>query len=508
MVSGGENTGCTSMANKQDNYLYNCDQVRALDRLAIDRDNISGLQLMQRAGMAVFKHILQHYHKHTVTVFCGSGNNGGDGYVIATLAKEKGIAVQLIHLKQPRQLKGNAKRAYEIANKAGVTMVDFSPEMVLEDCVIVDALLGTGLKGPVRRTYCDAIELINNSNLAVVAVDLPSGLNADTGDVENICVKAQTTICFIGLKQGLFTNHGPDYCGKIVYQDLAEKSTIFDEIQPVAIKLQLSSLLRHLKPRKASSHKNNYGHVIVVGGDYGYAGASLLAAEAALRTGAGLVSVATRQEHISTIVARRPEIMAHAVDSSEALQTLVKKASVLIIGPGLGQSLWSRKMLNCALKADIPSILDADALNLIAREQIQLNTMNHPYVLTPHPKEAARLLNVETSQIQKDRFSAVKKMAKKYHAQVLLKGTGSLVCVSANSTIGVCTAGNPGMATGGMGDVLSGIIGGLLAQGVNHNHCLALATCLHAEAADMAAKGQQRSLLPSDLFKPLRRLIG
>jgi NAD(P)H-hydrate epimerase len=496
------------MANKQDNYLYNCDQVRTLDRLAIDRDNISGLQLMQRAGMAVFKHILQHYRKHAVTVFCGSGNNGGDGYVIATLAKEKGIAVQLIHLKQPQQLKGNAKRAYEIANKAGVTMVDFSPEMVLEDCIIVDALIGIGLKGSVRGTYCDAIELINNSNLVVVAVDLPSGLNADTGDVENICVKAQTTICFIGLKQGLFTNHGPDYCGKIVYQDLAEKSTIFDEIPPVAIKLQLSSLLRHLKPRQASSHKNNYGHVIVVGGDYGYAGASLLAAEAALRTGAGLVSVATRQEHISTIVARRPEIMAHAVDSSEALQTLVKKASVLIIGPGLGQSLWSRKMLNCALKADIPSILDADALNLIAREQIQLNTMNHPYVLTPHPKEAARLLNVETSQIQKDRFSAVKKMAKKYHAQVLLKGTGSLVCVSANSTIGVCTAGNPGMATGGMGDVLSGIIGGLLAQGVNHNHCLALATCLHAEAADMAAKGRQRSLLPSDLFKPLRRLIG
>jgi len=508
MVSGGKNTDCTSMANKQDNYLYNCDQVRTLDRLAIDRDNISGLQLMQRAGMAVFKHILQHYRKHAVTVFCGSGNNGGDGYVIATLAKEKGIAVQLIHLKQPRQLKGNAKRAYEIANKAGVTMVDFSPEMVLEDCIIVDALIGIGLKGSVRGTYCDAIELINNSNLVVVAVDLPSGLNADTGDVENICVKAQTTICFIGLKQGLFTNHGPDYCGKIVYQDLAEKSTIFDEIPPVAIKLQLSSLLRHLKPRQASSHKNNYGHVIVVGGDYGYAGASLLAAEAALRTGAGLVSVATRQEHISTIVARRPEIMAHAVDSSEALQTLVKKASVLIIGPGLGQSLWSRKMLNCALKADIPSILDADALNLIAREQIQLNTMNHPYVLTPHPKEAARLLNVETSQIQKDRFSAVKKMAKKYHAQVLLKGTGSLVCVSANSTIGVCTAGNPGMATGGMGDVLSGIIGGLLAQGVNHNHCLALATCLHSEAADMAAKGRQRSLLPSDLFKPLRRLIG
>ena len=508
MVSGGKNTDCTSMANKQDNYLYNCDQVRTLDRLAIDRDNISGLQLMQRAGMAVFKHILQHYRKHAVTVFCGSGNNGGDGYVIATLAKEKGIAVQLIHLKQPQQLKGNAKRAYEIANKAGVTMVDFSPEMVLEDCIIVDALIGTGLKGSVRGTYCDAIELINNSNLVVVAVDLPSGLNADTGDVENICVKAQTTICFIGLKQGLFTNHGPDYCGKIVYQDLAEKSTIFDEIPPVAIKLQLSSLLRHLKPRQASSHKNNYGHVIVVGGDYGYAGASLLAAEAALRTGAGLVSVATRQEHISTIVARRPEIMAHAVDSSEALQTLVKKASVLIIGPGLGQSLWSRIMLNCALKADIPSILDADALNLIAREQIQLNTMNHPYVLTPHPKEAARLLNVETSQIQKDRFSAVKKMAKKYHAQVLLKGAGSLVCVSANSTIGVCTAGNPGMATGGMGDVLSGIIGGLLAQGVNQNHCLALATCLHAEAADMAAKGRQRSLLPSDLFKPLRRLIG
>ncbi len=496
------------MAKKQDNYLYKCDQVRALDSLAIDRDNISGLQMMQRAGMAVFKYILQNYRKHAIKVFCGSGNNAGDGYVIATLAKEKGIAVQLIHLKQPRQLKGDAKRAYEIANDAAVPMANFSPEMVLEDCVIVDALLGTGLKGSVSRIYCEAIELINKSNLAVVAVDLPSGLNADTGNVENICVKAQTTISFIGLKQGLFTNHGPDYCGEIIYQDLAVKSSIFEEIEPEAIKLQLSSLLTHLKPRQASSHKNNYGHVVVVGGDHGYAGASLLAAEAALRTGAGLVSVATRQEHIGVIVSRRPEIMAHAVDSDEALQVLLKKASVLIIGPGLGQSLWSRKMLNCALKADIPSILDADALNLIAREQIQLSTMNHPYILTPHPKEAARLLNMDTAQIQKDRFYAVKKMAKKYNAQVLLKGTGSLVCVSANSTIGVCTAGNPGMATGGMGDVLSGIIGGLLAQGVNQNHCLALATCLHAETADMAAKGQQRSLLPSDLFKTLRRLIG
>ena len=496
------------MAKKHNNYLYNCDQVRALDRLAIDRDNISGLQLMKRAGMAIFKHILQHYSKHAVTVFCGSGNNGGDGYIVATLAKEKGIAIQLIYLKHPQQLKGDAKLAYEIANKAGVPMTDFSPDMLLEDCVIVDALLGTGLKGSVRRSYFDAIKLINNSNLEVIAVDLPSGLNADTGDVKDICVKAQTTISFIGLKQGLFTNHGPDYCGEIVYQDLAVKSTIFNEIQPAAIKLQLNPLLRHIKPRQANSHKNDYGHVLVVGGDYGYAGAILLAAEAALRTGAGLVSVATRQEHISAIVARRPEIMAHAVDSNETLQTLVNKASVLIIGPGLGQSLWSKKMLNCALKADIPSILDADALNLVARDQIQLNTMDHPYILTPHPKEAARLLNMDTVQIQKDRFSAVKKITKKYHAQVLLKGTGSLVCISASSTIGICTAGNPGMATGGMGDILSGIIGGLLAQDVNQNHCLALAACLHAEAADKAAKGRQRSLLPSDIFKPLSYLIG
>ncbi|MDP6974387.1 MAG: NAD(P)H-hydrate epimerase, partial [Gammaproteobacteria bacterium] len=276
------------MTKKQNNYLYNCDQVRTLDRLAIDRDNISGLQLMQRAGKAVFKHILQHYPKYAITVFCGSGNNGGDGYVIATLAKEKGIAVQLIHLKQPRQLKGDAKRAYKIANEAGVLMADFSPEMALEDCVIIDALLGTGLKGSVKRTYLDAIELINNSSLEVVAVDLPSGLNADTGDVENICVNAQTTISFIGLKQGLFTNHGPDQCGKIIYQDLAVKPNIFDEIKPVAKKLQLNSLLRHLKPRQANSHKNHYGHVLVIGGDYGYAGAILLAAEAALRTGAGL----------------------------------------------------------------------------------------------------------------------------------------------------------------------------------------------------------------------------
>ena len=496
------------MAYKQHNFLYTSDQVRALDRLAIEQGGISSLQLMQRAGNAVFDYIVKHYPDTPITVFCGPGNNGGDGYVVATLAQKKNIPVRLIYLKPPQQLIGDAKLAHDIAHQANVAMVNFSKEIELKNGVVVDALLGTGLKDAVKGSYYNAIEIINKSNLAVVAVDLPSGLNADTGDVASICVKAVATISFIGLKQGLFTHFGPDYCGNIVFEGLQIDPALFDDVHPPSAKLQLSELLKHLIPRKPSAHKNNYGHVLVIGGDYGYGGAVLLAAEAVLRTGAGLVSVATRKEHVGAIIARCPEIMAHDIASAESLQDLLDKATVLIIGPGLGQSQWSKELLTKALTSELPSVLDADALNLIGQEKIKLKRKNKLYILTPHPKEAARLLDENTVEIQNNRFSAVKRIAERYHAQVLLKGAGSLVCIAEDSAIGVCVTGNPGMATGGMGDVLSGIIGGLLAQGVNQGKCLPLAVCLHAEAGDIAAEKQQRSLLPSDLFNPLRRLIG
>ena len=256
------------MAYKQQNYLYTSDQVRALYRLAINQGDVSGLQLMQRAGNAVFMHIVKHYSNAPITIFCGAGNNAGDGYVVATLAQKNNVSVQLIHIKPPQQLKGDAKLAYNIAYQAKVPMTDFSDEVVLKNSVVVDALLGTGLKGVIKEAYYNAIELINKSNLVVVAVDLPSGLNANTGDVENICIKATTTISFIGLKQGMFTHFGPDYCGNIVFEGLQIDPALFDDVHPPSAKLQLSDLLKHLIPRKPSAHKNNYGHVLVIGGDY------------------------------------------------------------------------------------------------------------------------------------------------------------------------------------------------------------------------------------------------
>jgi len=495
------------MASQQENNLYTCDQVRTLDQLAIEQGNVSGLELMQRAGQAIFDHIIKHYPNTAITVFCGPGNNGGDGYIVATLAKQQHIPINLIYIKSPEQLSGDAKLAYTFADKADVSMRRFTQDLEVNHGVVVDALLGIGIKGSLKKPYAQAIELINKSALPVIAVDLPSGLNGDTGAVESCCINAQTTISFIGLKQGLFTNNGRNYCGNIVLQDLQVKSSIFNSIKPSSTKLQLSALLKHLKPRKPNSHKNNYGHVLVIGGDYGYAGATLLAAEAALRTGAGLVTAATRKEHIGAIVSRCPEIMAHGIESAEMLRILLNKANVIIIGPGLGQSEWARELLNETLKAKMPTVIDADALNLISCDNTLPNPRDNQYIFTPHPKEAARLLNKNTDAIQNNRFAAIKEIAKKYQAQVLLKGSGSLVCESENSTVGICVAGNPGMATGGMGDILTGVIGGLLAQGVDKAKCLALATCLHAEAGDMAAKDGQKSLLPSDLIKPLRKLI-
>jgi NAD(P)H-hydrate epimerase len=369
--------------------------------------------------------------------------------------------------------------------------------------VIVDALLGTGLSGEVRSPFMLAINAINQSYTPVLAVDSPSGLNVDTGMPCGLAVIADATITFIGMKQGLLTGEAADYCGRIVFDDLKLPAAVYERIKPAATRIAYSDLITLLPRRKRATHKGDYGHVLIVGGNFGMTGAARLAGEAALRTGAGLASVATRQEHAAAMNIGRPELMCHGVESGEALKALSARASVIAIGPGLGQDDWAQEMLAMAVARNLPLVADADALNLLA----QIDLPRQHWVLTPHPGEAARLLGESSQDISKDRFLALNRLAEKHDATVVLKGAGTLVQSKAGLP-GVCAGGNPAMASGGMGDVLTGIIAGLIAQGLEVSAAARLGVCLHRRAADMATRGiGERGLLASDLMPSIRRLV-
>ncbi|TQV72639.1 NAD(P)H-hydrate dehydratase [Exilibacterium tricleocarpae] len=488
--------------------LYTAAEVRELDRIAIEERDLAGIRLMKRAGRAAFNTLLARWPGvDRLTVFCGSGNNAGDGYIIAALAAQRRLAVQVIQVGDSARLGGDALSAFEFARREGVPMQPFAADLKVDGGILVDALLGTGMRGEVREPYAQAIALVNASGLPVLAVDIPSGLCADTGSVLGVAVAAAVTVTFIGLKRGQLTGRGPAFTGELVFDDLQVPAEIYAEQPPQVRRLKLPHLLAQLPPRPADAHKGLFGHVLLIGGDHGYGGAIALAAQAAARMGAGLVSVATRPEHVAALIARCPEVMATGVASGQALAPLLTRPDVVVIGPGLGRSAWSEQMLQQAANAVLPLVMDADALNILSAGRVLPQTRRDDWILTPHPGEAARLLGCDNAVIQRDRFAAVSKLQAAFGGAVVLKGAGSLVCTTAGE-VELADVGNPGMASGGMGDVLSGVLGGLLAQGVAPPLATRLGVCLHGAAADRAAAaGGQRGLLASDLIPYLRELL-
>jgi len=476
--------------------LYRNEQIRESEQLAIREHGIESFELMSRAGYAVFQEIIRYYpNAQTFEVFCGSGNNAGDGYIVATLLLRAGLTVCVVSIGEPKQLKGDAQTAYWHYVAAQGMITPFQTDLDLNSDVIIDALLGSGLNKSVTGHYAAAIETINQSHAFVLAVDMPSGLDSNTGNVMGVAVKADVTVTFIALHQGLFTGQAADYCGIICYATLAIPESILATQHVSAVRVINQPLPRRLR----CTHKGDYGHVLIIGGEQGYSGAARLAGEAALRVGAGLVSIATRSSHASLINLNRPELMCHGVDTAEQLMPLLAKASVIAIGTGLGQSDWAIELLAAVLTLKKPLIIDADALNLLARKP----AANPNWILTPHPAEAARLLNCSTANIQQDRFAAVSALQAKYQGTVVLKGAGSLIASS--DTLAVSHTGNAGMASGGMGDVLTGVIAGLIAQGLTLQEAAQQGVYRHGKAADCAAQADgERGLLASDLMHYLR----
>ncbi|VAW84550.1 NAD(P)H-hydrate epimerase / ADP-dependent (S)-NAD(P)H-hydrate dehydratase [hydrothermal vent metagenome] len=483
--------------------LYSVEQTRALDRLAIEQYAIPGIVLMERAGEAAFELLMARWPKaQNIVVLCGGGNNGGDGLVVARLAQQAGLSVTLSLLLHPDTLKGEAREAFEALKTLPITAMSELTQRLDECDVIVDALLGTGLTSGVRGEYAAVIEQINQVARPTLSLDLPSGLNADSGQVMGCAVEATVTIAFIGLNRGLLTGEGPGYCGDLHFSDLSLPDALYQQLGGSVERIDYAALKRLIRSRPAHAHKGMCGHVLLVGGDRGMSGAIRLAGEAALRSGSGLVSIATRREHAALMTAQRPELMSHGVANEAELMPLFSRATVIVCGPGLGTGVWGQEMLAQVLAQPQPLVLDADALNLLAQNPQQREN----WLLTPHPAEAARLLSISTAEVVADRFAAVAALQQRYGGYVLLKGAGTLMC-DPSGEIALCSDGNPGMASGGMGDLLSGVLAALIAQGMVLPHALPLGVALHAAAGDRAAGQAPRGLLASDLLPYLRQLV-
>ncbi len=480
--------------------LYTVAAIRAAERAATTVANIPSLDLMQRAGSAAFQLLRTRWPAlRKVAVFCGSGNNGGDGYVLAREAHQAGLQVEVVQVGAPAA-RGDACVCFEALRACGAP-INVASDVVAEPEIIIDALFGIGLNKNIEGNARVAIEAINRRRVPTLCLDLPSGLHADTGNVLGIAVNGTVTLTFIALKQGLVTGRAVNYVGSLECADLGIPRKVLELHPPAAWQITWDEMRARFAPRARAAHKGSFGHVLVVGGAPGFSGAARLAAEAALRSGAGLVSVAVHPEVAAHLNSDRPELMVHAVGAPRELAALLNRASVVAVGPGLGQGEWGAALFTAVREHRAPLVVDADALNLLALDP-QKRT---DWVLTPHPGEAARLLKLDAAaDIEADRYGAALALQAQYGGVALLKGAGTLVRGAATHVIG---GGNPGMASGGMGDVLTGIIAGLLAQGLAGEFAATAGAALHAAAADCAARDGERGLLASDLMPHLRTLL-
>ena len=485
--------------------LYTAGQVRGIDYAAIHQFGIAGYDLMCRAGAAAVKDALAYFpaSKHWL-LMCGPGNNGGDGYVIARLAVEAGIKVTVCSTVDPALLENDAAQACADWQKSAGTICEWPLSEDHSFDLAIDALLGTGIDRDVGGIYRQAIDFINNLDCPTLAIDIPSGLNADTGCPMGCAVEAQRTVTFVGRKRGMYTADGPDFCGPITFDDLGiPHEASLESTGQVGALLSSGFLREVLHPRLLNSHKGSFGHVLAVGGIKGMSGAIRLCGEAALRCGAGRVTLLTDSAHAALVNLNRPELMVKGVDGDIELLDSLDGNFVVAVGPGLGGSAWSESLLNTCLESGLALVVDADGLNILSNRLPHKNISRGNWILTPHPAEAARLLDSSVRDVQQDRIQAATLIAHRFDCCVVLKGCGTIVADSTGEYV-ICPAGNPGMATAGSGDVLTGIIVALLAQGLSCFDAAKAGVWAHARAGDLAVeKTGQMAMIAGDILDNL-----
>ncbi|HHA1352553.1 TPA: bifunctional ADP-dependent NAD(P)H-hydrate dehydratase/NAD(P)H-hydrate epimerase [Enterobacter ludwigii] len=481
--------------------IWHADDLRHAEKEAADSLGITLYELMQRAGEAAFNVARTAYPESSHwLILCGHGNNGGDGYVVARLAVAAGIHVTLLALESDKPLPEEASAARKAWLNAGGVIHATDIVWPEEIDVIIDGLLGTGLRSAPRDPVATLIARANAHSAPVVALDIPSGLMAQTGTTPGAVIQAAHTVAFIALKPGLLTGKARDVTGTLHHNALGLESWLAGQETHVS-RVDASLLAQWLPPRRPTSHKGDHGRLVIIGGDHGTAGAIRMTGEAALRCGAGLVRVLTRIENSAPIITARPELMVHEL-TPQSLEESLEWADVVVIGPGLGQQAWGKQALQKVENFRKPMLWDADALNLLAINPDK----RHNRILTPHPGEAARLLNCSVAEIESDRLLSARRLVKRYGGVAVLKGAGTVV--ASDEALGIVDAGNAGMASGGMGDVLSGIIGALLGQKLPLYDAACAGCVAHGVAADkLAARYGTRGMLATDLFCTLRRVV-
>ena len=484
--------------------LYSAAQVRALDAYAIAQGT-DGYTLMRRAAEAALRAMRSRWPTAMrIAIVTGGGNNGGDGYVLARFAQAAGLSAAVLAAVAPEALRGDALRACEDFRASGGRILAYEAALLGATDVIVDALLGTGLHEPVRPDLAQAIHAINACDRPVFSLDLPSGLNADSGAVMGAAVSADCTISFVALKTGLFLGAGPDHVGRLIFDDLELSPPDELRFRPLLQRLGEGEIARALPPRGRAANKGDFGRVLIVGGGPGMPGAVRLAGESCLRVGAGLVTVATARDNLNAVVAGRPELIVHAVEEAAALEPLLGSADVVAVGPGLGQSTWAASMLEGVLGCGKPLLIDADALNLLAKSARPAPARS---VLTPHPGEAGRLLGSNAAAIQSDRMAALHALQARHPGSVIvLKGAGTLIGAEGQIP-GICERGNPAMAAPGMGDVLTGVIAGILAQCRDPWQAACAGVLAHALGGDELARDRSRGILALELAEAISRWV-
>ncbi|MDD5329698.1 MAG: NAD(P)H-hydrate dehydratase [Sulfuricella sp.] len=463
--------------------VYFTHEIRQLERIALN----SGIaDLMERAGLAAAELACGLLDgKTSALVLAGPGNNGGDALVAARHLKARWFKVAVVFTGEPAKLPPDAARALDAWRAAGGQLLDAIPPGGKWDLAI-DGLFGIGLARNLEGAALELVRAVNAMQLPVLALDVPSGLDADTGQTFRAAIRASHTLSFIALKPGLFTAYGPDYCGEIHVDALGLDAPAL--LKPSGWLLEKDGVAAALKPRPRNSHKGMLGSVGILGGAPSMTGAALLAARAALKLGAGRIHAALLDDGAPGVDLIQPELMLCGTEKLFELENL----SCLAVGPGLGQSDAAARLLKRALETELPLVLDADALNLIAGHgelQALLNGRRGGTILTPHPAEAARLMASTTHDIQQERVACAVMLAKRCNSLVVLKGAGS-ICALPSGEWFVNPTGNPGLSNAGMGDALSGMIAALIAQRLTPQQALLLAVYLHGAAADeLVARG-------------------
>lgn len=487
-------------------------EMRAIDRAAIEGLGMPGVVLMENAGRGVFRELeayMDGVKDLRALVVAGKGNNGGDGFVVARHLANHGAEVRIVLLGKVSEVQGDAKVNLEIARGMKLPIREIADEEALEDLanslseaeVVVDAIFGTGFTGKAEGLHGRAIEMMNEGEAPIIAIDCPSGLNVDTGFAEGACIEADLTVTMGLPKRGHLLYPGADLCGEVVVVDIGVPPSLVEQ-QKVRVATMEEEEARMLLPqRPGDAHKGDCGTVYLLAGSVGFTGAGAMASLAALRSGAGLVTWGLPQSLNDAMEAKVTEVMTKPLPETSARSlsvkalaesgSLLKKATVLALGPGISTHPETVELVHeAAATLTLPMVIDADGLNCLALKKGWAKSRSHSkaeWVLTPHPGEMARLLGITTEQVQMDRIGIAERAAEEFHATIVLKGAPTIIACSGQDTY-INTTGNPGMASGGTGDVLTGIIAGFMAQGLSGYSAAKLGVYVHGLAGDLAAQ--------------------